>query len=127
MGLCMLAAVSLATAGASSVREASLPSLAAVMRKSQEVKRLRFAGSTISAIGFRITAKLDDSCFIDMRLQAKPVPIARAVVPETAPLHIDAGSAGVSTNPLLLAAANRSQTTLWTVPSVQQVPLEGCL
>src|SRR5206468_12701199 len=37
----------------------------------QEVERLRFAGATVASIVFRIAAKLDDSRFVGMQLEAK--------------------------------------------------------
>ncbi|HYL12786.1 MAG TPA: hypothetical protein VEV41_07110 [Terriglobales bacterium] len=56
----------------SQYREVPLPSFAAAMRKTQEVERLRFAGAPVSSIVFRIAAKLDDSRFVGMQLEAKP-------------------------------------------------------
>ena len=56
----------------SQYREMPLPSLAAAMRKTQEVERLRFAGATFSSIVFRIAAKLDDSRLVGMQLQPEP-------------------------------------------------------
>ena len=45
---------------------------AAAVRKTQEVERLRFAVATISSILLRIAAKLDDSRFVGMQLEAEP-------------------------------------------------------
>jgi hypothetical protein len=42
------------------------------MGKTQEVKRLRFAGTTISSIMFRKAAKLDNPRLIGMQLKPKP-------------------------------------------------------
>jgi hypothetical protein len=53
-------------------REVSLPSLAAAMRKTQEVERLRFAVATLASILFRKAAKFDDPRFVGMQLKAKP-------------------------------------------------------
>src|SRR5215472_15558295 len=53
-------------------REVPLPSFPAAMRKTQEVKRLRFAAATLSSILFRKTTKLDDPRFVSMQLEAKP-------------------------------------------------------
>ena len=56
----------------SQYREVSLPGLAAAMRKTQEVKRLRLAVATLSSIRFRIAAKLEDSRFVGVQLKTEP-------------------------------------------------------
>jgi hypothetical protein len=53
-------------------REVSLPGLAAAMRKTQEVERLRFAVATVASILFRKAAKLDDSRFVGVQLKTEP-------------------------------------------------------
>src|SRR5580693_2269809 len=53
-------------------REVSLPSLPTTVRKTQEVKRLRFAVAPVSSVLLRIAAKLDDSRFVGMQLQPEP-------------------------------------------------------
>src|SRR5215470_2806956 len=53
-------------------REVSLPGLAAAMRKTQKVERLRFVVAPLPSILFRIAAKLDDARFVGMQLKTEP-------------------------------------------------------
>jgi hypothetical protein len=53
-------------------REVSFPRFRTAVRKAQEVKRLRFAGTSLSSVGVRKAAKLDDACFVGMQLKPEP-------------------------------------------------------
>jgi hypothetical protein len=56
----------------SQYREMPLPSFPAAMGKTQEVKRLRCAATTVSPIFLRKAAKLDDSRFVGVQLKSEP-------------------------------------------------------
>src|SRR4029077_21248110 len=56
----------------SQYREMPLPSFPAAMRKTQEVKRLRCAATTVSPILLRKAAKLDDTRFVGVQLKPEP-------------------------------------------------------
>ena len=53
-------------------REVSFPGFSAAVRKPQEVEGFRCAVATVSSIVFRVAAKLNDSRFVGMQLEAKP-------------------------------------------------------